>query len=60
VAKKRRDFDPQAFLATIGRDDRHNPLTVSFFMNRFRKLGFIHYNGGLQVHSSLLNVVLHD
>jgi CRP-like cAMP-binding protein len=33
---------------------------VSFFMNRFRKLGFIHYNGGLQVHSSLLNVVIHD
>jgi CRP/FNR family transcriptional regulator, cyclic AMP receptor protein len=37
---------------------------VSFFMNRFRKLGFIHYSGGaeggLQVHSSLLNVVLHD
>jgi CRP/FNR family cyclic AMP-dependent transcriptional regulator len=37
---------------------------VSFFMNRFRKLGFIQYaggvDGGLQVHSSLLNVVLHD
>jgi CRP/FNR family cyclic AMP-dependent transcriptional regulator len=33
---------------------------VSFFMNRFRKLGFIDYNGGLQVHSSLLHVVLHD
>ena len=33
---------------------------VSFFMNRFRKLGFIHYNGGLQVHSSLLNIILHD
>jgi len=33
---------------------------VSFFMNRFRKLGFIEYNGGLSVHSSLLNVVLHD
>ena len=33
---------------------------VSFFMNRFRKLGFIHYNGGLEVHSSLLSVVLHD
>jgi CRP/FNR family transcriptional regulator, cyclic AMP receptor protein len=34
---------------------------VSFFMNRFRKLGFINYGeGGLQVHSSLLNVVLHD
>jgi len=33
---------------------------VSFFMNRFRKLGFIEYNGRLEVHSSLLNVVLHD
>ena len=33
---------------------------VNFFMNRFRKLGFIHYDGGLEVHSSLLNVVLHD
>ena len=35
---------------------------VSFFMNRFRKLGFIDYRGGdaLQVHSSLLNIVLHD
>jgi CRP-like cAMP-binding protein len=33
---------------------------VSFFMNKFRKLGFIEYNGKLHVHSSLLNVVLHD
>jgi CRP/FNR family cyclic AMP-dependent transcriptional regulator len=33
---------------------------VCFFMNRFRKLGFIRYNGALEVHSSLLNVVLHD
>ena len=33
---------------------------VSFFMNRFRKLGFVHYDGGLHVHSSLLNIVLHD
>jgi CRP-like cAMP-binding protein len=33
---------------------------VSFFMNRFRKLGFITYNGRIQVHKSLLNVVLHD
>jgi len=33
---------------------------VSFFMNKFRKLGLIHYNGGLQVHSSLLDVVLHE
>jgi CRP-like cAMP-binding protein len=33
---------------------------VNFFMNKFRKLGFIKYNGGLQVHSSLLSVVLHE
>lgn len=33
---------------------------VSFFMNRFKKLSFIEYNGGLHVHSSLLNIVLHD
>lgn len=33
---------------------------VSFFMNRFRKLGFISYNGRIQVHKSLLNVILHD
>jgi CRP/FNR family cyclic AMP-dependent transcriptional regulator len=33
---------------------------VSFFMNRFRKLGFVEYNGRIHVHKSLLNVVLHD
>ena len=33
---------------------------VSFFMNRFRQLGFIEYNGRIKVHKSLLNVVLHD
>ncbi len=33
---------------------------VSFFMNRFRKLGFIEYNGRIKIHESLLNVVLHD
>ena len=33
---------------------------VSFFMNRFRKLGFIEYNGRIRVHKSLLNVILHD
>jgi hypothetical protein len=33
---------------------------VSFFMNRFRRLGFISYNGRVQVHKSLLNVVLLD
>jgi CRP-like cAMP-binding protein len=33
---------------------------VSFFMNRFRKLGFIKYNGEMEIHSSLLSVVLND
>jgi CRP/FNR family cyclic AMP-dependent transcriptional regulator len=33
---------------------------VSTFMNKFRKLGFIDYNGALEVHNSLQNVVLHD
>jgi len=33
---------------------------VNFFMNRFRKLGYIDYNGGLEVHNSLLNIILHD
>jgi hypothetical protein len=33
---------------------------VSFFMNRFRKLGLITYNGRIRVHKSLLNVILHD
>jgi CRP-like cAMP-binding protein len=33
---------------------------VSFFMNRFKKMGLIHYDDGLHVHSSLLNIVLHD
>ena len=33
---------------------------VSFFMNKFRKMGLIDYNGHLEIHSSLLNVVLHD
>jgi len=33
---------------------------VNFFMNKFRKLGFIEYNGGLKIHNSLISIVLHD
>jgi CRP-like cAMP-binding protein len=33
---------------------------VNFFMNKFKKLGFIKYDGGLQINTSLLSVVLHD
>ena len=37
-----------------------SPSRVNIFMNKFRKLGFIEYNGDLKVHNSLLNVILHD
>jgi hypothetical protein len=36
------------------------PARVSVFMNKFRRLGLIEYNGGLRVHDSLMNVILHD
>ena len=48
---------PQETLAELVGTTRSR---VNFFMNKFRKLGFIHYNGGLQVHSSLLNILLHE
>jgi CRP/FNR family cyclic AMP-dependent transcriptional regulator len=47
----------QEFLAEMVGTTRSR---INFFMNRFRKMGFIHYNGGLQVHNSLLNVILLD
>lgn len=57
--------EPQAVIPKISQETLAEIIgttrsRVSFFMNRFRKLGFIDYNGGLEVHSSLLNVVLHD
>ena len=56
---------PEAVIPKISQDTLASMIgttrsRVSFFMNKFRKLGFIHYNDGLEVHSSLLNVVLHD
>ena len=56
---------PQPILAKISQETLAEMIgttrsRVSFFMNRFRKLGFIKYNGNIEVHSSLLNVVLHD
>src|ERR1700732_3275335 len=47
----------QEMLAEMGGTTRSR---VNFFMNKFRKLGFIKYNGGLQINTSLLSVVLHD
>jgi CRP/FNR family cyclic AMP-dependent transcriptional regulator len=60
---------PQPIMAKISQETLAEMIgttrsRVSFFMNKFRKLGFIAYNGGIEggieVHSSLLNVVLHD
>ncbi len=47
----------QEMLATMIGTSRSR---VNLFMNKFKKLGFIHYNGGIKIHSSLLSVVLHD
>jgi len=56
---------PEAIIAKVSQETLAEMIgttrpRVSFFMNKFRKLGFIEYNGHLEVHSSLLNVVLHD
>src|SRR6476659_2929975 len=60
-----KDGKPEPVLANISQETLAEMVgttrsRVSFFMNRFRKLGFIDYNGDLKVHSSLLNVVLYD
>jgi CRP-like cAMP-binding protein len=60
-----KEGEPQTAIAKISQETLAGIVgttrsRVSFFMNKFRKLGFIAYNGHLEVHSSLLNVVLHD
>lgn len=57
--------EPETLIPTITQETLAEMIgttrsRVSFFMNRFRKLGFIEYNGRIRVHKSLLNVVLHD
>jgi CRP-like cAMP-binding protein len=59
------EADPQRMLPKISQETLAEMIgatrtRVNFFMNKFRKLGFIEYNGGLKVNSSLLTVVLHD
>jgi CRP/FNR family cyclic AMP-dependent transcriptional regulator len=51
---------PKISQETLGEMIGTTRSRVSFFMNRFRKMGFIDYNGRIRVHKSLLNVVLHD
>ncbi|MDP9147632.1 MAG: Crp/Fnr family transcriptional regulator, partial [Acidobacteriota bacterium] len=65
LARYGREGKPDTVIAKISQETLAELVgttrpRVNYFMNKFRKLGFIHYNGGLQVHSSLLNVVLHD
>ena len=60
-----KDEKPEPILAKISQETLADMIgttrsRVSFFMNKFRKLGLIDYNGGIEVHSSLLNVVLHE
>jgi len=60
-----KDGGPQPVLVSISQETLADMIgttrsRVSFFMNKFRKLGFISYNGKIEVHSSLLNAVLHD
>ena len=61
----RRHDKPEPIIAKISQETLAEMIgttrsRVSLFMNKFRKLGFIHYNGGIEIHGSLLNVVLHD
>jgi CRP/FNR family cyclic AMP-dependent transcriptional regulator len=65
LARYGKEGEPETMVAKISQETLAELVgttrpRVNFFMNKFRKLGFIHYNGGLQVHSSLLNVVLHN
>jgi CRP/FNR family transcriptional regulator, cyclic AMP receptor protein len=60
-----KDGRPERIIAKVSQETLAEMIgttrsRVSYFMNKFRKLGFIAYNGHLEVHSSLLNVVLHD
>ena len=65
LAKFGKEDKPEPVIAKISQETLAEMIgttrsRVSFFMNRFRKMGLIDYNGHLEIHSSLLNVVLHD
>jgi len=65
LAQYGKESKPDTVITTISQETLAEMVgttrsRINFFMNKFRKLGFIHYNGGMQIHSSLLNVVLHD
>jgi CRP/FNR family transcriptional regulator, cyclic AMP receptor protein len=65
LARYGKQNEPQKVIAKISQETLAEMVgttrsRVNFFMNKFKKLGFIRYNGGLHVDSSLLNVVLHE
>jgi CRP/FNR family cyclic AMP-dependent transcriptional regulator len=65
LAKFGKEGKPERVIAKISQETLAEMIgttrsRVSFFMNRFRKMGLIDYNGHLEIHSSLLDVVLHD
>jgi CRP-like cAMP-binding protein len=65
LAKFGKEGKPEPVIAKISQETLAEMIgttrsRVSFFMNRFRKMGLIDYNGHLEIHSSLLDVVLHD
>src|ERR1700730_1462037 len=60
-----REDQPQGLLPKVSQETLAEMVgttrsRVNFFMNKFRQLGFIHYNGGIKVHKSLLSIVLHE
>jgi CRP-like cAMP-binding protein len=65
MANYGKDMKPEPIIAKVSQEMLAEMIgttrsRVSFFMNKFRDLGFIDYNGKIEVHGSLLNVVLHD
>jgi len=65
LARYGKQDKPQRVLAKISQETLAEMVgttrsRINFFMNKFKKLGFIQYNGGLQINASLLSVVLHD
>jgi|SRR5271165_4845215 len=65
LARYGKDDQPQGLLPNVSQETLAEMVgttrsRVNFFMNKFKKLGFIKYNGGIEINTSLLSVVLHD
>ncbi len=65
LARYGKEDQPQGVISKVSQETPAEMIgttrsRVNFFMNKFRKLGFIKYNGGVEINTSLLSVVLHD